>query len=93
MPSEEVTGCEYLKSLTSPPPTPLIFDDQKAPYPENGLELTTDNLYFPFLIVLWHLTNLIVFDVRLRSASKVAGGAYGPGNRSRRDDLGHHGWY
>lgn len=42
-----------------------------------------------------NLTNLIVFGVRLRSASKgAAAGAYGPaGHRSKRDDGTGAQWY
>lgn len=94
MPSEEVTGCEYLKPygsirLTSPFYMMMIKIPLLLRLGE--VELTTKHNHLFF--ASWHLTNLIVFGVRLRSASKVAGGAYGPGNRSRRDDtLGPHGW-
>jgi hypothetical protein len=50
---------------------------------------------YPKRMVVQNLTNLIVFGVRLRSASKVAAsGAHGPGaSRSKRDDgLGPQ-WY
>lgn len=45
---------------------------------------------YPKRMVVQNLTNLIVFGVRLRSSSKVAGG-YGLSSRTRRDGAGE--WY
>lgn len=85
----EVTGCEYL--MTSVLRAGNHFSRQTSPTPpiQPGLNLQENDLF-------QNLTNIIVFGVRLRSSSKVAG-SYGLSSRTRRDrgvdDIGAGEWY